>query len=80
MVEVVGVLAHVNSFLPAHLAAVPLLVAEVAASGAAGSFAVGMPVVTVVAVPTPAGQLLQGGPGALPVAAPAGRLAAGFGA
>ena len=55
VVEVVGVGAHVDSFLPAHLAAVPLLVAECSASGAAGSFAAGMPVVTVLAVPTPAG-------------------------
>ena len=49
------------------------------ASAAAGTLPVRMPVVTVVAVPTPAGQPLQGGPGGLPVTTAAGRLAAGVG-
>src|SRR5918992_6265811 len=68
-----------NSSLPVQLAAVPLLAAEVTARAAAGTLAVRMPVVTVVAVPTPAGQPLQGGPGGLPVTTAAGRLAAGLG-
>src|SRR4029453_19017511 len=59
-----------------QLAAVAFLAAE----GAAGSFAVRMPLVAVVAVAAPAGQVLQHGPGDAPVAAPAGGVAAGFGA
>jgi hypothetical protein len=39
-----------------------------------------MPLVAVVAVATPADQVLQGGAGDLPVAAAAGVLAAGLGA
>ena len=57
--------------------------AEVAANGAAGPIAVRrplVPVVPVAAVAGPAGQVLQGGPGDLPVASPTGRLPAGFGA
>jgi uncharacterized protein (TIGR02679 family) len=42
--------------------------------------AVQMPLVAVVAVAAPAGQVLQRGPGGLPVAAAAGAVAPGFGA
>ena len=52
--------------------------AEIAANGAAGSFAGGRLVVAVVAVAAPAGQLLQGGPGDLPVAPTTGVVAAGL--
>ena len=57
-----------------------IAVAKVAANGAAGSVAVGRPLVAMIAVATPAGQVLQGGSGGVPVAAPAGGLPAGFGA
>jgi hypothetical protein len=55
-------------------------VAEVTAEGATGSFAVRMPVVAVVALAAPAGQVLQRGPGDLPVTLAAGAVAARFGA
>jgi hypothetical protein len=54
-------------------------VTKVAANGAAGPVAVEMPV-AVVAVAAPAGQVLQGGPGDLPVAATARGVAPGLGA
>src|SRR5512132_1687839 len=67
------------SLLPAGLADVAFLAATGAVEATPGPVAVEMPI-AVVAVAAPADQVLQGGPGDLPVAAAARGVAAGFGA